>query len=137
MTKTTALKIVSPEAAILETNVEMAIIPGVDGDLGILPDHSALVSSLRAGEIVLYNGGRVEQRLFVSGGFATINASSITILAEGAVNLASITKESILHSIEHDSKSLNDLSETDKIIAEQRIHDNRIMVQVLEKSCYN
>lgn len=137
MSKTTELKIVSPEKAIMQTAVEMAILPGVDGDLGILPGHSSLVSSLRAGEIVIYNGGKVEQRLFVSGGFATINPTSISILAEEAINLATVNKETIQNQIDHETKMLDSLNDIDKILAQTRIANGQKMVELLDKSYYN
>jgi F-type H+-transporting ATPase subunit epsilon len=82
---TIALEIISPEKLLLSRDVEMAVIPGTEGDLGILPGHAKLVTSLRGGLVDIYEKGHISARYFVSGGFAEITESRIAVLADEIV----------------------------------------------------
>jgi F-type H+-transporting ATPase subunit epsilon len=68
-----ALEILSPERRLLARDVDMVVIPGTEGDLGILPGHANLITSLRAGHIDLYANGKITDRFLVTGGYAEIN----------------------------------------------------------------
>lgn len=79
---------VSPEASIVSSEVDMVLIPGIDGDAGILPDHSPFMTTLRQGIVeVTFEQGNVKKYL-VEGGFADITQDKMTILAETSLNLS-------------------------------------------------
>jgi F-type H+-transporting ATPase subunit epsilon len=63
----------------------MVVIPASEGDMGVLPNHSPMIVLLRGGTIAIHEGGRVTDRLFVSGGFAEITPERCTVLADEAV----------------------------------------------------
>ncbi len=88
----TALEIVSPEKLLLARPVDMVVIPAYEGELGVLPGHSLMIVLLRGGEIRLYEGGHVTDRLYVSGGFAEITPERCTVLATEAIPLAEVSK---------------------------------------------
>jgi F-type H+-transporting ATPase subunit epsilon len=77
-----ALEIISPEKLLLARDVDMVVVPGTEGDLGILPGHSKLITGLRGGLVDLYEGGKITDRFFVSGGFAEITETSCAVLAD-------------------------------------------------------
>ncbi|MGI9436236.1 MAG: F0F1 ATP synthase subunit epsilon [Geminicoccaceae bacterium] len=85
-----AFELVSPERLLASEEVDMVVAPGADGDFGVLPEHSPLMSLLRPGIIEIYEGDRIAQRIFVGGGFAEVNEKGCTVLAEEALPVGDI-----------------------------------------------
>src|SRR5271156_2088811 len=81
---TLKLEIITPDAKVYDGEAEFVELPGRDGDMGVFPQHEALVTELRAGELRITNKGVVEV-LAIGEGFAEITATSIGILTDGAV----------------------------------------------------
>ena len=86
------LEIVSPDKLLLSQPVDMVVIPAAEGDMGVLPGHAPMIVMLRGGSIDLHEGGRVTQRLFVSGGFAEVTPERCTVLADEAVPVAEVSR---------------------------------------------
>jgi F-type H+-transporting ATPase subunit epsilon len=85
-----ALEIISPEKLLLARDVDMVVVPGTEGDLGVLPGHSKLISSLRGGLVDLYEGGKITDRFFVSGGFVEITEARVSVLADDITRQADL-----------------------------------------------
>ena len=85
-----AFQLIAPERLLAAADVDMVVVPGAEGDFGVLPQHSLLMSVLRPGVIETYDGGRVSERIFVVGGFAEVNERGCTVLAEEAMPVAEI-----------------------------------------------
>lgn len=88
-------ELVSPERLLVSQPVEMVVVPGVEGDFGVLPGHAPLVSTVRPGVIAVFEGNKVAQRIFVAGGFAEVTGERCTVLAEEAVLLADIDRTEV------------------------------------------
>lgn len=89
-------ELVSPERVLMSEPVRMAVIPGEEGDFGVLAGHSALVSAIRPGVVeVTVSEGQAPQRIFIAGGFADVTATHCTVLAEDAVNVNDLDAASI------------------------------------------
>lgn len=86
-------ELVSPERLLLSTDVDMVVVPGVEGDFGVLPGHMPVISSIRPGVITIYRDGKVDDRIFVEGGFAEVTPEGCTILAEHALPISDINRE--------------------------------------------
>ena len=85
--------LVSPENLIFNDKVGMIIVPGKDGDLGILPGHSKVISTLRPGRVMIYGEDKnLLKSFFVSGGFAEVNPEKCIVLAENVEELSSLEK---------------------------------------------
>ena len=85
--------LVSPENLIFNDEVGMIIVPGKDGDLGILPGHSKVMSSLRPGRVMAYGEDKnLLKSFFVSGGFAEINPEKCIVLAESVDEINTLEK---------------------------------------------
>ena len=82
------LELVSPEKVLLSRHVDMVVVPGEDGDFGVLPRHAPLLSTLRHGVISVYDGGVVSQKFSVSGGLAEVTGARCTLLGEFRVHLS-------------------------------------------------
>ncbi len=87
-----SFELVSPARLLLSEDVDMVVIPGAEGDFGVLPMHSPLVSSIRPGVINVYDGNDITQRIFVAGGFAEVTPEGCTVLAEEAIAVGDIDR---------------------------------------------
>jgi F-type H+-transporting ATPase subunit epsilon len=85
-------ELVSPERLLVSEPVEMVVVPGVEGDFGVLPGHAPLVSTVRPGVIVVFEGGKVAQRIYVARGLAEVTPERCTVLAEQATPVADIDR---------------------------------------------
>jgi len=83
------LDIVTAERAIYSGDVDMVIAPGVEGQLGILPHHAPLMTTLQAGELRVKKGGE-ELSLAISGGFLEVRPDRVVILADAAERVEEI-----------------------------------------------
>ena len=88
-----AFQLVAPERLLASAVVDMVVVPGAEGDFGVLPQHSRFMSVLRPGVIETYQGAQVSERIFVGGGFAEVNERGCTVLAEEAMPVAEIDLE--------------------------------------------
>jgi F-type H+-transporting ATPase subunit epsilon len=86
-------ELVAPERLLLSEPVEMVVVPGSEGDFGALPRHAPMITALRPGIVDVYQSGEVVERIFVSGGFAEVTESRLTVLAEEAIPLAELSVE--------------------------------------------
>ena len=83
------LEVVTPQKKALETEVDSVTLPGSDGELGILPEHVPLITTLDTG-IVSYITGSQKQYLVVHWGYAQVEGERVTVLAELAESAAEI-----------------------------------------------
>ena len=90
MAEELSFELVSPEKLLLAEKVDMVVVPGAEGDFGVLIGHASLISSLRPGVIDTYNGGEIADRIFVAGGFAEVTGERCTVLAEEAIPIKEI-----------------------------------------------
>jgi F-type H+-transporting ATPase subunit epsilon len=111
---------VSPEASIVSSEVEMVLIPGIDGDAGILPNHSPFMTTLRQGIVeVTFEEGNVK-RYLVEGGFADITQDKMTILAENSINLSDSDSNTLKNEIETINEKLVSAVDNEKILLDER-----------------
>lgn len=85
-------ELVSPARLLFTGAVDMVVVPGSEGDFGVLPGHSPLISLVRPGVIAIHEDGKVGSRIFVAGGFAEVTPERCTVLAEEAVKVADIDR---------------------------------------------
>ncbi len=87
--KTLRLEIVTPEAKAYSEDVEMVVLPGMDGELGVYPQHVPLLTTLKPGELRVFKGG-TQTSLAVGEGFAEITGDSISVLTDMALESSTI-----------------------------------------------
>jgi len=85
-------ELVSPERRLAKAKVAMVVVPGVEGDFGVLPGHAPMMSTIRPGAIAIHeaDGGPATMLFFIDGGFAEVTETGLTILAEKATPVAEI-----------------------------------------------
>ena len=84
-------ELVTPERLLISEPVEMVVVPGTEGNFGVLPGHALLISTIRPGTIEVYEGRTVTRRIFVVGGIAEVTPERCTVLADEAVPRTSST----------------------------------------------
>ncbi|MSP81864.1 MAG: ATP synthase F1 subunit epsilon [Alphaproteobacteria bacterium] len=90
-----SFELVSPDRLLLSTEADMVVVPGAEGDFGVLPGHAPFISSLRSGVIDVYDGVKVGSRIFVADGFAEVTPERCTVLAGEAVPLDGIDRAAV------------------------------------------
>jgi len=95
-------ELVSPEKLLLSQDAEMVVVPGSEGDLGVLAGHAPVISTVRPGVISVFEGASVTARLFICGGFVEVTPDRCTVLAEEALPLEDIDRAAV-------EKELSDL----------------------------
>ena len=122
-------ELVSPERLILSEMVEMVVVPGVEGNFGVLPGHAPLISLIRPGMIEVYEGRTVTQRIFVVGGLAEVTPERCTVLADEALPPDALDRAGIeaeLAEVEGNLASLRDrigqaaVGDRDRLVLELR-----------------
>ncbi|SDG50438.1 ATP synthase F1 subunit epsilon [Roseospirillum parvum] len=93
MAETIQFELVSPARLVKSEPVEMVVVPGSEGNFGVLPRHAPLLSTVRPGVIDIYTAGVISERIFVAGGFCEVNGETCTLLAEEAMPLPEVTSE--------------------------------------------
>jgi len=112
--------LVSPERELFSGEVDQVNIPGSEGDLGILPNHSPLMAAIRTGAITVIADG-TETQFFVQGGFADVTPAGLTVLAERAALLSDMTADSLAADIEAATASLATLEGDAALAAQQNL----------------
>lgn len=85
-------ELVSPEKILASEAVDMVVVPGTEGNFGVLPGHAPFISSIRPGTIDIYNGRELAERIFVAGGFAEVTNKRCTVLADDAVRVTALDR---------------------------------------------
>ena len=129
MADTTNLEIVTPSMVLVSEPVEMVVLPGSDGNIGALPRHSQVMSSLDRGIVDIFNDNKIVSRIMIDGGIAEINETSVTILAERAEKLDKSNKQFLEEKLTGFKAQEND---SDQNIAKMAIKNSSFMKAVLD-----
>jgi|TARA_B100001093_G_scaffold147339_1_gene140076 F-type H+-transporting ATPase subunit epsilon len=105
---------VSPEESIISSEVDMVLIPAIEGDAGILPNHAPYMTILRQGIVEVTFGKDNIKQYLVEGGFADITPQKITILAENSINLTDIDDSVLKEKLQQIDENISNASESDK-----------------------
>ena len=98
--------LVSPARELFSGEVDHVIAPGSDGEFGVLVNHAPFMTTLKNGVVRVEDGGETTLRLFVRGGFADVTPAGLTILAEEAVNMDSVSAESVQKELDETRQAL-------------------------------
>ena len=108
MADTVKFELVSPERLLFSADVESVVVPGTEGDFGVLPGHARLISTVRPGVISVFQNGKVTDRIFVEGGFAEVTGTGCTVLAEHAVPVSDIQRDAAQQAIQDSREDVED-----------------------------
>jgi F-type H+-transporting ATPase subunit epsilon len=116
------LELVSPEKLLLAEDVSMAVLPGADGQFGVLVGHIPVVSTLVPGPIDIYQGDKIEQRIFVSGGFVEVDGERCIVLAEDATPVDSLDADAVRQECKNLREDVEDAkTDSARLLAEKKL----------------
>ena len=114
-----SFELVAPERVLASAEADMVVLPGEDGDFGVLPEHAPLVSLLRSGTIRIYQGDEIERQVFVAGGFAEVNPKGLIVLAEAAEPLDEIEPDEARQRLKDAEEDLDDAKDPEDLERER------------------
>ena len=120
-------KLVTPEKIYLEGDAQMVVLPGAEGDLGVLPNHSNIITSLRPGIIKVTNSDQT-QSLFVEEGFIKFSNNELLVIAVGLDEEAALNNDFINDKIENYSSALDTADEAQKMKIQKKIDSLRLLL---------
>ena len=120
-------KLVTPEKIYLEGDAQMVVLPGAEGDLGVLPNHSNIITSLRPGIIKVTNSEQT-QSLFVEEGFIKFSNNKLLVIAVGLDEEAALNNDFINDKIENYSSALETADETQKMKIQKKIDSLKLLL---------
>jgi F-type H+-transporting ATPase subunit epsilon len=123
------LEVITPERRVLAEKVSMVTVPGLGGELGILPGHTPLISQLQTGVLSYVQDGRTSQ-LHVSGGFVEVRDDRVSVLAEVAERPEEIDAARARLARDHMEKQLSSWTGTEEDFENARAKLERQMVRL-------
>lgn len=120
-------KLVTPEKIYLEGDAQMVVLPGAEGDLGVLPNHSNIITSLRPGIIKVTNSDQT-QSLFVEEGFIKFSNNELLVIAVGLDEEAALNNDFINDKIENYSSAFETADETQKMKIQKKIDSLKLLL---------
>lgn len=120
-------KLVTPEKIYLEGDAQMVVLPGAEGDLGVLPNHSNIITSLRPGIIKVTNSDQT-QSLFVEEGFIKFSNNELLVIVVGLDEEAALNNDFINDKIENYSSALDAADEAQKMKIQRKIDSLKLLL---------
>jgi F-type H+-transporting ATPase subunit epsilon len=120
-------ELVSPERKLASVEAEAVTIPGMMGDLTAMANHAPFLTNMRPGYVVVRNGSS-EEGYFVTGGFAEISNNTVSVLAEEAIEKATVNRAYIEEKIGQAEKALADATPARKQAAMQKLNDYKALL---------
>jgi F-type H+-transporting ATPase subunit epsilon len=117
-------ELVSPAKLLFSGDVASVQIPGSEGEMTILAGHSPVLSTLKPGVVTVQKDGGSADRIFVRGGFAEVNASGLTVLAEMAVPLSELDASALAKQIKDAEEDVADAKSDEKRAKAQEMLDH-------------
>lgn len=122
------LELVSPEKVLMSVQADMVVVPGSEGDFGVLAGHAPLMSLIRPGIIEVHQAGHDPKQIFITGGFAEVSLKDITILAEEALPIEELERPMLEKRLKLAEKSRSNIDTDEEI---HRVEDIIAVLQDL------
>ena len=123
--------LVSPEKRVFQGDVDQVVVPGVEGEFGVLAGHAPFMSTVRSGAIAIHNGSEVT-RTFIRGGFAEVTSEGLTILAEEAINLADVNADEVTKQLTEAREDMGQARDEDETReAQSRVEKYEALLQAI------
>lgn len=112
--------LVSPERELFHGEVDQVVVPGAEGEFGVLPNHAPVMAVIKPGALRIFNDG-AERRVFVNGGFADVTPEGLTVLAEEAIDLGGVDAAKLEQELKNAQDDVRDASGDVARLAAQRV----------------
>jgi F-type H+-transporting ATPase subunit epsilon len=127
-----AFELVSPDRLLISEDVDMIVVPGTEGDFGVLLGHQPMISTVRPGILEVQNSGGEDRRIFVNGGFAEITSDRCAVMTEEAVPVEDLKRgdlEKRIKDAEEDAQEAR--SDLERHLLDLKMTTLREMLQVV------
>ena len=104
------LEIVTPQGQVFSDDVNGVVLPGSEGEFGVLPNHASLISLLKAGVIDIEDKDKKHDIVAINWGYAKIDEDKVTILADGAVYVAGDSESELANSLNKAKELIESMS---------------------------
>ena len=104
------LEIVTPQGQVFSDDVSSVVLPGSEGEFGVLPNHASLISLLKAGIIDLEDKNKNHDIVAINWGYAEIDEGKVVILADGAVYVAGNSESELANSLDQAKRLIESMS---------------------------
>jgi len=132
MEKKFLFELITPTQTLISNNFDMVVVPGEEGDFGVLPKHSNLISTLRPGILQTYDNNKIVKEYFLYQGFAEVNSDKLLVLSDTAFNKTEfnlkVEKENLLIYEKEKNKSKE---EKEILFFEKKIKKINTMIEIL------
>ena len=112
------IKVIRSSGVLVDSEIERAIIPGVDGDFEVLDNHTSFMTKIRPGILLLYKNNNEEEKYAIHSGFVTVDNNNISIVSDLMETISEINKD---RAEESKKRAENRLSSNDKNIDYRRV----------------
>tara|TARA_B100001057_G_scaffold264771_1_gene265001 strand:- start:5179 stop:5553 length:375 start_codon:yes stop_codon:yes gene_type:complete len=119
-------KVVTPERTFIEGEASMVVLPGIEGDIGILPDHSNIITSIRPGFVNIESSENHE--FFVEEGFIKFSENELLVVAVGIVEKEDISNELLNEKIEQLLSQIEEADEKNKSKLQNKIDCLKLLI---------
>lgn len=130
LAQTILVDIITPEFAFYSKSVYMVVIPGREGEFGVLPGHISMVAAVQPGLITTYDPQmKVIDKIFIGGGFAEVTKNSVNLLVEKAAYLLDYNLDDVIKELSQLKDSLNLCDyENEREIIQKNIQFNELLL---------
>jgi len=132
MAEKIAFELVSPDRLLVSEDVDMVVVPGGEGDFGVLVGHQPMISTVRPGILAVQNAGAEDRRIFVNGGFAEITGDRCAVMTEEAVPVEELDRADLEQRIKDAEEDLKEArTDLERHLIDLKLSTLREMLQVV------
>ena len=125
-------ELITPNKNLLIGDFEMVVVPGEEGDFGVLPHHSNLVSQIRPGVLRIYKNNKIDKSFFLYSGFAEVSDNNLIVLSETAFNVNDFKLNNFKDNISKFEKLKNQTKSEDEILfIEKKLKEFNTIIDIL------
>ena len=132
MEKTFFFELITPSKNLIADFFVMVVVPGEEGDFGVLPNHSNLISQIRPGVLNIYKNNKVDKRFFLYSGFAEVSNNKLIVLSETAFDVNEFKLNNYKDDISKYEKLKNQTKiESEILFFEKKIKEVNTIIKIL------
>ena len=132
MEKTFLFELITPNKNLISGEFDMVVVPGEEGDFGVLPHHSNLISQIRPGLLNTYKNDKIDKSFFLYSGFAEVSDNKLIVLSETAFDINEFKLNTYKDIISKYEKLKNKTkTESEILFFEKKIKEANTIIEIL------
>ena len=132
MEKTFFFELITPDKNLISGDFEMVVVPGEEGDFGVLPHHSNLISQIRPGVLNTYKNNKIDKTFFLYSGFAEVSNNKLIVLSETAFDVTEFKLNTYKDRVSKYEKLKNQTrNESEILFFEKKIKEINTIIKIL------